>query len=423
MAKAKSLSWVFGCLGVLILSTGFGALAEEGIAQPGWRDWVKSSQALRINEDLTVSVGRGPDELSGWCDTVRLILDAAKRRANDAQVRDPDTAVLELIQGLERANQSSRESRINGLFTVRAIQRGLVLATEVGGAVHEARNATTTMLHFLYAYYDFIRHVSDRIDLSYRIPSLDCQRCPERALGGNVGFEMAFVRYGKETVETILRSMARRVLTPIDGGDFRGRDVPLVTPAGSPRGFLKALSLSSRFAASDLRESLDATRYACVIQRLEELSNEIDSSGHEDGIAVNRAYFSAQSIIAPVQGSPCLTVPHWGYEYPKKDLLQASGISRIDVNRSQPQYSILVPVDSFGTKSYVEYLDVAAHGVRGDATFEVWADGVRKGTVHVPWRDPWYVVTIRDHVRVITLKHTQGATARVTSVWGAMPSR
>jgi len=64
---------------------------------------------------------------------------------------------------------------------------------------------------------------------------------------------------------------------------------------------------------------------------------------------------------------------------------------------------------------YVEKLEISAQGVRNDASFEVMVNGVIKGTVYVPGRDPVYIVTVKESTGSIQFKGTYG-TAKITAV-------
>jgi hypothetical protein len=64
----------------------------------------------------------------------------------------------------------------------------------------------------------------------------------------------------------------------------------------------------------------------------------------------------------------------------------------------------------------VQKIFVQADGVGRDATFEVIANGDVKGTVHVPGRDPNYVVTIGETARSLQFRHVMGGSIRIYNV-------
>lgn len=53
---------------------------------------------------------------------------------------------------------------------------------------------------------------------------------------------------------------------------------------------------------------------------------------------------------------------------------------------------------------------------RIDGTFQIIANGVVKGTVYVPGRDPSYIVTIEESVSSLEFQHIRGGTASILSV-------
>ena len=78
-----------------------------------------------------------------------------------------------------------------------------------------------------------------------------------------------------------------------------------------------------------------------------------------------------------------------------------------------------ISIDLFGPKR-VQKIYIQAEGVRSDASFEVIANGDTKGTVHVPGRDPSYIVTIADTTNTIQFRHINGGTVHVRDVRALM---
>ncbi len=64
----------------------------------------------------------------------------------------------------------------------------------------------------------------------------------------------------------------------------------------------------------------------------------------------------------------------------------------------------------------VESVIVQAIAYGSDATFEVMANGVTKGTVYVPKTDPSYIVTIAETTNSIQLRHVTGGKAYIQGV-------
>ncbi len=64
----------------------------------------------------------------------------------------------------------------------------------------------------------------------------------------------------------------------------------------------------------------------------------------------------------------------------------------------------------------VQKLFIQASGQNYDATFEVVVNGDVKGTIHVPGRDPSYVVTVGEVTNSIQLRHVSGSTVHIKSI-------
>lgn len=69
-----------------------------------------------------------------------------------------------------------------------------------------------------------------------------------------------------------------------------------------------------------------------------------------------------------------------------------------------------------GDWRYVKKLYLNAIGNSCDATFEVMVNGDIKGTVHVPGRDPFYVVTVNEVTSSIEFRHLSGCSATIQRV-------
>jgi hypothetical protein len=78
---------------------------------------------------------------------------------------------------------------------------------------------------------------------------------------------------------------------------------------------------------------------------------------------------------------------------------------------------------NLGGWHFVKNLFINAHGNYGDAQFEVFANGDRKGTVYAPGRDPQYTVTLNESAQWVLLRHTGGDTAVITKIWAVMSER
>ena len=77
----------------------------------------------------------------------------------------------------------------------------------------------------------------------------------------------------------------------------------------------------------------------------------------------------------------------------------------------QPGTGTTLPIDR--EIHQVQRLVIEAEGIAQEAMFEVLVNGDVKGTIHVPGRDPRYIVTVAEATRSIELRHTSGAAVRI----------
>lgn len=71
---------------------------------------------------------------------------------------------------------------------------------------------------------------------------------------------------------------------------------------------------------------------------------------------------------------------------------------------------------STGRNYYINHLIINAEGVARDSMIEVIVNGVVKGTIYAPGRDPEYVVTVREVTGRIELRYKSGASMRILSL-------
>lgn len=66
---------------------------------------------------------------------------------------------------------------------------------------------------------------------------------------------------------------------------------------------------------------------------------------------------------------------------------------------------------------YVENLIISAEGSSSrEAMFDVMVNGKTKGTIHVPGRDPSYVVTVAEVVNSVEFRHLSGGTVKINDI-------
>ena len=79
----------------------------------------------------------------------------------------------------------------------------------------------------------------------------------------------------------------------------------------------------------------------------------------------------------------------------------------------------VVRLELAGGWRYVENLFVQAQATSTDyvdGEFEVWVNGKAKGTIHVPGRDPNFVVTVRETTGSIELRHVGGGSVNILNI-------
>ena len=65
---------------------------------------------------------------------------------------------------------------------------------------------------------------------------------------------------------------------------------------------------------------------------------------------------------------------------------------------------------------YVQKISISAAGRRDEAMFEVIVNDDIKGTIHVPGRDPDYIVTIAETTKSVQLRHLAGSTIAISAL-------
>jgi hypothetical protein len=72
---------------------------------------------------------------------------------------------------------------------------------------------------------------------------------------------------------------------------------------------------------------------------------------------------------------------------------------------------------------YVQKLSISAAGRRDEAMFEVIVNDDVKGTIHVPGRDPDYIVTVAETTRSVQLRHLSGGTVAISALTATVSNR
>jgi len=197
--------------------------------------------------------------VASFCRDRLSILRLALRRATlEASRGNAGISAQVLIDGLKRS-ASQISPRYANTLTSKAIIRGVGIANSLMNSTGD-RAKVRTVNYFLNRYYRFIEETSNNLDVPF-YQTGRCGFCNSRA---NEEFEQNFVTFASEQLNMVLDSM-----TTDHGG--------IIYPVGSPRVLLSALKSTTALMANDLSEALGATRYACVIRELADISNEAGS--------------------------------------------------------------------------------------------------------------------------------------------------
>lgn len=229
------------------------------------------------------------DRLVQWCqDSVRMLREARERASQSLSMGDYGAAKRQLVRGLETANRGSRVNRAQGPLTGRATFRGVEIARTLEQAMGDSSAADSTIVHFLFGYYEFVFYVADQLDVPYYIPY---KRCGDRCENNdNEKYDRALQLFAKEQVNVVLTTLAE------PNGRF-------IYPKGDPTGYLVALEVALGYAACDLRESLRAARYSCSILALESLQQRLAAFNRSSDVyrsepeAVTSSYYEADDIL------------------------------------------------------------------------------------------------------------------------------
>lgn len=84
--------------------------------------------------------------------------------------------------------------------------------------------------------------------------------------------------------------------------------------------------------------------------------------------------------------------------------------SAIIINPAQQQ------IISTGRFYYIDHLIINAEGIVSDSTVEIIVNGVVKGTIYAPGRDPEYVVTVREVTNHVEIRYKSGSKMRISSL-------
>ena len=333
--------------------------------------------------------------VDSFCRERLLVLKSAFRIA---EIESANGNIANSAMTLEKGLRDSAlriNPRFGNTLTAKAIRRGLVLLENLKNTGN-SRQKLRAINQFLFNYYGFIENVSNRLDIPYYQPGHGFSRI----LNSNTQFENLFVNFAQDQVKMILDSMSTTA------NDQYGT---VIYPIGSPKLLLTALKVTTAAMASDLEESIFAQRHACTIVRLAQVNGAI-SQYLSTGLPYNDDFVATQELVGEVK-----RIVH-GSQYcggmDNDDSFRGTrSVLRHEVNLyagTTQQVRLSAPVQ-------MKKIVVEAIGVRGEALFDVMVNGDVKGTIHVPGRDPSYIVTINEFADSIELISRNGD-AKITKI-------
>lgn len=334
--------------------------------------------------------------IDNFCRERLLILKSAFRIA---EIESANGNIANSVAVLEKGLRDSAlriNPRFGNTLTSKAIRRGLVLLENLKNT-ENSRQKLRALNQFLFNYYGFIENVSNRLDIPYYQPGSGFSRI----MNSNTQFENLFVNFAQDQVKMILDSMSTVA------NDAYG---PVIYPIGSPKLLLTALKVTTAAMASDLEESIFAQRHACTIVKLSNV-NEAISLYLSTGMPYSDDYVATQELVGEVKRIVHGSRKCGGME--QDDSFRGTrNVIRHDVNLyagTTQQVRLAAPVQ-------MKKLVVEAIGVGGEALFDVMVNGDVKGTIHVPGRDPSYIVTVNEFADSIELISRNG-NAKITKIF------
>lgn len=364
-----------------------------------------TAPAMARDADVGVADAREDyGSVSSFCRDRLQVLKSAYRHAEiESQAGNHDRSAAILEAGLRDA-AARIQPAYGSTLTSKAIKRGIVLLENLK-ATQESRQKVRTINNFLFNYFLFVENVSNRLD----IPYFQMGRGFSGVSTSNVQFERLFVNFAQEQVNMVLNTMS----TTANEGR---RDV--IYPIGSPTLLLTALKVTTKAMANDLSESIFASRYACTIGRLDQVSADIALYLSTRNTYADE-YMAVQELVGAVKAATQASVRECGGigGYGGNDGGYAQQESRTTDALRGPVtlYSGSTQQVRLNGARYIKKLIISAEGVRNDAMFDVVINGDVKGTVYVPGRDPSYFVTVEDYADSIELV-SRGGTAVISRI-------
>lgn len=354
---------------------------------------MKFALALGLSLWTWVAHAQANAPFSQWCQNRLRILERHQEQAlREVQRQAPMQAAFTLMNGLDEALQRL-EPYYQGSLTIKAMRRGRDNANVILQDLGERQLWAKSMVNYLFAQYDFVRRVAQQLDIPFYRPA-PCHYCQKE----NLELERHFVRFALEQVRLPIEKLV-------------WREGAMIYPLGEAKTFLKALELTSAQSATDLEQSLFATRHACLIDDLWTLHKALATDwGRSEPVAVQEFYHSAARLVGNSCGSSRERrdgqtlaghgerLNSWPDSFPQ--VLNEGKILRFQVDSSRPLAKLVITAEGWGSEAEVDVL------VNGDL----------KGNLFLPRRDPvYYISTDGEYAETILLIGRRG-TARIQSI-------
>ncbi len=342
---------------------------------------------------------------SQWSHNRLYLLDRAKNNAWVHYTANDHVSSIAILKDGLRSASENQDPSLSGALTIKSIKRGIIITDAIETHISHEPNSLRVLNYFLFKYYDFIKNVAHRLDRPF-YRGRRCHRYGGYCQSDYEKMERTFIRFAFEQTRMVLSHLA----IPSNGQIY---------PKGSARTFLISLQYMSEWTAQDLEGSIYSHLYACRIEGLYGLSDDLESfnrAGNSYGypnevIAVNRFYHTAKNLSHSSNRSCGDIRPPRNGDFDEDRTSSYSLISRpIYVAKGNPNFVSLRNRDR-----YIKKLIIAAEGVRNDAKFEVIVNKENKGTIYVPGRDPIYTVTIEDYASSIEFSPDFGK-AKINSI-------
>lgn len=347
------------------------------------------------------------DDLYEWCSRVTRLLKRELMRANRQIEQDQLLVAKQILKdALIIISESLHlDPSQASPMTKKLIDRGVIYIDALDQEFEQGTirdGDTLTILLFLTGYVDLILNTEETLDRPWYIPYYYSGGRRDHEHFDFLAFSQKYLWYAKTQLSFLANHFSRLE---------RRNGEMVVTPIGNPRAFLKLSELGTFFVADDIANTLEAYRHACLVLDLKLLSEML----RDFNVFKDRSVFSTvpQALSQTRSALDHALQDLSGYiSVLKPDQFETWNVlgSRLYVTSGQ------VESVNLGEPRYVQKLTIQAQAQRSEAIMEVLANGEVKGTIHLPARDPSYVVTVAAVTDSIELRHVSGGTVEVISI-------